>query len=107
MNPIPHDVMVSVAPLLNGYGRMIVLPVVLLALLALYGLLVRVPASLIRRREQLRCPVQLRPARVVFEVAPDGAIDVVRCSLSRRRGFFRRRRPVVCGKACLHSAVQG
>src|SRR5262249_3579844 len=108
MNPIPQEVLVPpIHALLWGYGRLIVLPIVILALLALYALLVRVPAYLTRRRERLRCPVQLRPARVVFELAPDGTTDVVRCSLARRpRGFFFGRRPIICGKACVHRPAE-
>jgi len=108
MNPIPTEVTAPITPLLmTGYGRLIVLPLVIVGLLVLYGLLVRVPATFTRVRERIRCPVQLRPARVVFEQAPDGTIDVVRCSLSRRgRGLFFKPRPIICGKACLRSHGQ-
>ncbi|HYV56686.1 MAG TPA: hypothetical protein VE911_04035 [Candidatus Nitrosopolaris sp.] len=108
MNPIPQEVLVPPTPVLWGYGRLIVLPIVILALLAMYARLVRVPACLTRSRERLRCPVQLRPARVVFELGPDGTTDVVRCSLARRpRGLFFGRRQIICGKACQHRPAEG
>lgn len=45
---------------------------------------------------RLRCPVRLRPARVHFRLAPTGErIDVVRCSVFGRR-------PITCGKVCMH-----
>ena len=109
MNPISQEVLMPPTPvLLWAYGRFIVIAIVILALLAMYAMLVRIPASLTRGRERLRCPVQLRPARVVFELGADGTTDVVRCSLARRpRGFFFGQRPIICGKACLHRLAEG
>jgi hypothetical protein len=52
-----------------------------------------------RERARLRCPVRLRPVRVLFDLGPDGRrTDVLRCSVFGRR-------PITCGKACLHHAA--
>jgi len=49
-----------------------------------------------REGAHLRCPVRLRRARILFRLGAAGErIDIVRCSIFGRR-------PVTCGKACLH-----
>jgi hypothetical protein len=77
-------------------------PITLLLLLTVVSLVILFAMSLRELRgvsrwhARLRCPVRLRPARVVFRIETDGRpADVLRCSIFGRR-------PVTCGKACLH-----
>ena len=77
-------------------------PIALLLLLTVVSLVVLFAMSLRELRgfsrwhARLRCPVRLRSARVLFRIEGDGRpADVLRCSIFGRR-------PVTCGKACLH-----
>ena len=50
-----------------------------------------------RESRRLFCPVRLRRVRVLFRLAPTGArTDVLHCSVFGRR-------PITCGKVCLHT----
>lgn len=63
---------------------------VIFALLMLWTL-----CSVTRERRRFVCPIQMRPARVLFSLTPTGRrADVVRCSVFGGR-------PITCGKMCL------
>jgi hypothetical protein len=95
MNPIPTPIMPPLALLPDGWLQLLVL-LCMVALLVTYGALLWLPFSLTRLRERVDCPVRLRRAKVLFRLAPDGRrVDVLRCSVFGRR-------PVTCGKVCLH-----
>jgi hypothetical protein len=93
MNPIPAT------PLfLNGYLDLIaVLAAASLAIL--FGMLLWNVRAVTRERLWIFCPVRLRSVMVLFRLAPNGArSDVLRCSVFGRR-------PITCGKVCLHHAT--
>jgi hypothetical protein len=95
MNPMPP---IAKAPLwATGYEQPAVLLPAFLILL-LFAVLLWSAGRPLRERARLRCPARLRAARVSFAVAPDGKrLDVVHCSVFGRR-------PITCGKVCLHVA---
>jgi hypothetical protein len=102
--PVPHDGGIPSVPMFaNGYYELVVL-ITAAALLTAFGMMVMMLWALrnvTRRRERISCPVRLRPARVMFRVAPDGKrTDVLRCSVFGRR-------PITCGKACLRPVAAG
>jgi hypothetical protein len=83
----------------NGYFDlpMIVIVVSLLVLFGVGLLSLRRPT---RERVRLFCPVRLRRVGVLFRLGRDGErVDVERCSVFRRR-------PITCGKVCLHPGEQ-
>lgn len=95
MNPIPPVTPIATSSLLiDGYLQLLmVLGVV--ALMLVFGMMLWTGRGLKRERIRLHCPVRLRPARVLFRLAPDGKrIDVLHCSVFGRQC-------ITCGKACL------
>ena len=76
------------------------IPLVVLAFAAALSIPILVVIQTLRkaaRSRKLKCPVRLRPARVLFSVAPNGRrLDVMRCSI------FGRRTPS-CGKVCIYT----
>jgi hypothetical protein len=99
MNPIPQAPLDS--PLLrNGYFDLPVL-LIILSLLILFGVGVLSLRTSRRQGVRLFCPVRLRRVAVLFRLGRDGRrVDVERCSVFGRR-------PITCGKVCLHDEVPG
>jgi hypothetical protein len=88
-----------IPPLTFSVGNLMALVVVvtIVSLAALFALALWEIGRSGRRTVRLRCPVRLRRVRVVFGTGPHGEpVDVVRCSVFGRR-------PITCGKACLHA----
>ena len=74
----------------------LILVVTIVSLAALFALALWEIGRSGQRAVRLRCPVRLRRVRVLFGVGPHGEpVDVIRCSVFGRR-------PVTCGKVCLH-----
>jgi hypothetical protein len=97
MNPIPQAPP-SVPLLPNGFLDLPVL-VIIVSLLVLFGIGLLSLRSGTRERVRLFCPVRLRRVAVRFRLAPDGRrLDVERCSVFGRR-------PITCGKVCLHTGA--
>jgi hypothetical protein len=99
MNPIFPSGAIPATPIfLNGYMDLIVV-LTAAALAIMFGVILWNVRDLTRERKWIFCPVWLRPVRVLFRLAPDGArSDVLRCSVFGRR-------PITCGKVCLHHAT--
>ena len=94
MDPVP-PIPTAIGPLLLD----ILLVLTVVSALFIFGMALREVGVRYRRRERLFCPVRQRMARVVFGTWPDGEpADVIRCSVFGRR-------PITCGKACLHHRV--
>lgn len=92
MNPIPQAPIPTGTLFLNGYLELLAVA----SILVIVGMTLWVVRSAIRERVRLMCPVRLRRVRVLFRLAPDGKrADVLRCSVFGRR-------PITCGKVCLH-----
>lgn len=100
MTAIPYDGVMPPLPLpADGYATLIMLLGIASAVVV-FGMMLWAIRGTVRRRERINCPVQLRPARVLFALGPGYARrDIVRCSL-----FGRRR--VTCGKVCLHTPTR-
>ncbi|HJQ83435.1 MAG TPA: hypothetical protein VKA21_05120 [Candidatus Binatia bacterium] len=82
---------------LNGYLDLVMLAS-LATVVVIFALLLWSVRAEVRERIRLFCPVRLRRVRVLFRIAPNGQReDVLRCSVFGRR-------PVTCGKVCLHAA---
>jgi hypothetical protein len=98
MQPIP-PLPIPVSPVeTNGYLQLMAL-VAAAAVAIMFGMMLWRGRPTARERLRLRCPVRLRTARVLFRLAPTGErVDVVRCSVFGRR-------PISCGKMCLHPAA--
>ena len=95
MNPIPQAPLPTPPLFVNGYLELIML-LSIVSLLVIFGMLFWSIRDVTRERLSLFCPVRLRRVRVLFRLAPDGKrTDIVRCSVFGRR-------PVTCGKVCLH-----
>lgn len=96
MNPIPTGAILQTSVVVE-LEALLLLTVASLVVIFLMSLRELRGGS--RWRARLRCPVRLRTARVAFRIGADGKpADVVRCSIFGRR-------PITCGKACLHHAV--
>jgi hypothetical protein len=100
MNPIPQAGPVPTPVLfVNGYLELIML-LSIVSLVVIFGMLFWTIWGVTRERLRLFCPVRLRPVRVLFRLAPDGKrVDILRCSVFGRR-------PISCGKVCLHQAAR-
>jgi hypothetical protein len=96
MNPIPHGGTIPTAPVfVDGYLELI-LVITVASLFVMFGMLLWNVRDAIRERRWIFCPVRLRVVKVLFRLAPNGErTDVIRCSVFGRR-------PLTCGKACLH-----
>jgi hypothetical protein len=98
MNPIPPGAIPTNLLVVHGYLE-VLLVLTVISLVVLFALSLRELRGVERWRDRLRCPVRLRMARVDFRIGGDGKpTDVLRCSIFGRR-------PITCGKACLHHAV--
>ena len=96
MNPIPHGGAIPVAPVVfDGYLELI-LVLTIASLFVMFGMFLWSVRDVVRERRWLFCPIRLRVVMVLFRLAPNGQrTDVIRCSVFGRR-------PVTCGKVCLH-----
>jgi hypothetical protein len=96
MNPVPPGGVFPTGSFpVDGY-----LHALLVAAVIGFVILVGIVALSVRQwnqeRVQLFCPVRLRRVRAVFELDDEGRrIDVLRCSVFGRR-------PITCGKSCVH-----
>src|SRR5262245_29510439 len=94
MNPATPGVIPSMPLTLNGYVELLI-ALALVSIVVMFGMLLWQAKREDRRRKRLRCPVRLRPARVLFQIGtgrkPE---DVLHCSVFGRH-------PITCGKACL------
>lgn len=98
MNPIPPGAIPTNLLVVHGYLEVLLLLIVV-SLGVLFALSLRELRGVDRWRDRLRCPVRLRTARVEFRLGGDGKpTDVLRCSIFGRR-------PITCGKACLHQGA--
>ena len=96
MNPIPPNDGIPMVPLFaNGYLDFLLL-LTFAFLLVTFGFMLWAGRNRTRERKRLVCPTRLYQARVLFRLGPDRArTDVLRCSVFGRR-------PITCGKVCLH-----
>jgi hypothetical protein len=95
MNPILHDGAIPTTPIsVSGLDLLLLFTVV--SLFAMVAMMLWSVRDMNRERRRLFCPVRLRSVRVLFRLAPNGTrTDVLRCSVFGRR-------PITCGKLCLH-----
>jgi len=97
MEPIPPGSVIDGTPQLQVFMLLAIV-----ALLAMYAVLLWAMWSKTHARERLCCPVKRRMATVVFGLAPGGArTEVLACSL------FGRGQPLTCGTPCLRAAAHG
>jgi|SRR5262245_2830658 len=95
MNPIPQAGPISTTLFTNGWLHALML-ITIASLAVMFVMMLWTMWRATREGAHLRCPVRLRRARVLFRLGAVGErIDIVRCSIFGRR-------PVTCGKACLH-----
>ena len=96
MNPIPQTM--PPPPIANGFAELVTL-VSVLALVVIFALMIWSMWGLMRERVRLLCPIRMRPVRVLFRLDAAGKrLDVERCSVFGRR-------PITCGKVCMHPAA--
>jgi hypothetical protein len=95
MNPIPQGGPIPTWLFANGYLHAIML--ITIALLAvMFAMMLWTMWRATREGARLQCPVRLRRAYVRFRLGLNGErVDVIRCSVFGRR-------PITCGKTCLH-----
>jgi hypothetical protein len=83
----------------NGYFDLPMI-IIVVSLLVLFGVGLLSLYTPKRERVRLFCPVRLRRVAVRFRLARNGErVDIERCSVFGRR-------PVTCGKVCLHLGEQ-
>ena len=100
MNSIPAGGPLTSPILTNGYLELIML-ISIASLMVIFALMLRALLRANRERTRIQCPARLRRVRILFGLAPDGRrTNVIRCSVFGRR-------PITCGKVCLHGGVQG
>jgi len=97
MNPIPSVPIPTWPMTTNGYLDVVLL-VSIASIMVVFAMLLWRAWPTVRERLSLICPVRLRRARVHFSLAPTGErMDVLRCSIFGRR-------PISCGKVCMHAS---
>jgi hypothetical protein len=95
MNPIPQIGPIPTWLYVNGYLHAIML-ITIASVCVIFILMLWTMWRATREGARLRCPVRLRRAHVRFRLGLYGErIDVIRCSVVGRR-------PITCGKVCLH-----
>ena len=99
MNPVPPGVFFP--PYSVDSHLSVLVAVAVMALIIVLGTIVWSVLSWNREPVRLVCPARLRRVRAVFRLDRNGKrIDVLRCSVFGRR-------PITCGKVCLHTASSG
>ena len=95
MNPVPPGVPSGSYPV-DGY-LYILMAITLVAVVIVAGILIWSVMSWNREPARFLCPVRRRRLRVIFRLDDAGRrIDVLRCAVFGRR-------PITCGKVCLHT----
>ena len=95
MNPIPQTGPIGTALFTNGWLHVMML-ITIVSLAMIFVMMLWTMWQATREGARLRCPVRLRRVRVLFRLGAAGErIDVLRCSVFGRR-------PITCGKVCLH-----